>query len=937
MLKIVLITTGILLSGLSFSQTFTPAKARLDGLNTKPISRFSNAPTESVGPTIMSGRVTDLEVNPANSIEMVVAYASGGVWYTGNNGQSFKPIFDDQSSITVGDIAVDWNTFTIWVGTGENNSSRSSYAGTGIYKSNDTGHTWKHLGLEETHHIGKVLLHPTQPNIIYVAAMGHLYSTNDERGVYKSTDGGVSWQKILFIDNKTGAIDLSFDPQNPEILIAAMWERQRTAWNFKGAGPGSGIHISKNGGISWTKVFTKSNLGRIGIAPFIKNGITGLYAILDDQDPLPEDEKDTSVFTIEDLIKIEKQPEEFLKIQDNKLKGFLSTYDFPEKLDAKTVKELIKSKKNTLKDLINYTGNANRNLFNVNYKGSVIIKTNSLENIDWKTVNDSIKDLFYTYGYYFGQIRVAPSNPDDIYILGVVLARSTNGGKTFTKLNDDNVHGDHHALWINPDNASHIVNGNDGGLNISYDNGRNWVKCNSPAVGQFYAIAVDEEEPYNVYGGLQDNGVWKGSRYNSPNNEWHQSGKYPYQFILGGDGMQVAVDTKQKLVYTGFQFGNYYRLNITTDKETYITPKHSLGEMPYRFNWQSPIHLSQHAANTLYFGGNYLFRSFDKGDTWQKISPDLTAGGKEGNVPYGTLTTIDESSLKFGLIYTGSDDGSINVTKDGGNNWTNISIPAYKGYWVSRIQASHHKEAQVFVTLNGYRMDIFTALVFVSDDYGKTWKSFGNNLPMEPVNVIREDLINQDILYLGTDNGVYISLNKGNLWEKLGNLPRVAVHDLAIQPKANELIVGTHGRSLYILPLKEINSLDSSKMSQNIYLFDIPKSKFYKSWGNSGYYWSPAFESNISISFYSSMADSLDMSVADSTGLVIYTKKIKAERGLNYVSYNFSSNINFEKSSHLIKGKNKKYYLKDGTYNLILKSGNIKAESKLILIEKKED
>ncbi|MFM9943832.1 MAG: VPS10 domain-containing protein [Bacteroidia bacterium] len=928
---------GILFPIILLSQPFTPAKTRLEGLNLNAESRFSTINTESIGPTVMSGRVTDIEVNPNNPIEMVVAYASGGVWYTNNNGQSFRPIFDNQHSITIGDIAVDWKKFTIWVGTGESNSSRSSYAGTGVYKTGDTGHTWKHLGLEETHHIGKVLLHPTNNLIAYVAAMGHLYSLNDERGVYKTTDGGATWQKVLFIDNKTGCIDLCFDPLNNETLIAATWERQRSPWNFSGAGAGSGIYMSKNAGGYWTKVYSANKTGRIGLATFSKNGSSGLYAIVDDQNSLPPEAKDTSILTIEDLIKMETQSIDiFLAIPDSKLKIFLNQNGFPEKLDSKAIKKLIKTKKNTVKDIINYTGNANRNLFNVHYKGSVIIKTNSLSDVKWETVNDSIKDLYYTYGYYFGQIRVNPSNPDDIYILGVVLARSLDGGKIFKKLSDDNVHADHHVIWINPSNSSHIINGNDGGMNISYDNGQNWVKCNSPAVGQFYAIAVDEAEPYNVYGGLQDNGVWKGPRYYSSGTGWHQSGKYPYQFIMGGDGMQVAVDTKQNLVYTGYQFGNYYRLDIEKDKSTYITPKHELGEFPYRFNWQSPILLSRHAQNTLYFGGNYLFRSFDKGQTWKKISPDLTSGGKEGNVPYGTLTTIDESSLKFGLIYTGSDDGNVYVTKDGGNNWNNISLPVHRGYWVSRVQASGQSESRVYAVLNGYRQDIFTAFVFVSEDYGKTWKPIHSNLPSEPVNVIREDLVNPEILYVGTDNGLYISYSKGKSWEKLGDLPRVAVHDLAIQPKANELLVGTHGRSLYVIGLSEINSLDSGKLSQSLFVYYIPKQKASKSWGNSYYYWSPPFQSNISISYYSAKVQEIELTISDSLGVVIYYEKLKASKGVNYFKYNYTSSQNQNLSKFLRKGKDGKYHVLKGSYKLKLISGEMMEVKDFILEEERE-
>jgi len=910
---------------------------RLDSYKNNTTNRFSQVPFRSIGPSIMSGRVTDIEVNPANTLEMVVAYASGGVWFTQNNGQSFRPIFDNEASITIGDIAVDWKSFTFFVGTGENNSSRSSYAGTGIYKSSDTGKTWIHLGLEATHHIGKILVHPDNPKLVYVAAMGHLYTSNEERGVYKSIDAGLSWQKVLFIDENTGVIDLCFDPQNSETIIAAAWERKRTMYSFIGSGPGSAIYISYSGGLKWTKIFNKPNTGRIGLATFVKNSVTGVYAIYDDQNLLPEAQKDTLVLTVEDLKKMVNQPKDaILGVSDLKLEAFLRGNGFPKELNAKNVKKYIKAGKHTVNDLISYTGDANSNLFSVNFKGTLIIKTESLKAINWLMVNDSIKDLYYTYGYYFGQIRVAPKNPDELYILGVVLARSTNGGKIFSKLNDDNVHGDHHALWINPNNPSHIVNGNDGGLNISYDFGKNWLKCNSPAVGQFYAVAVDEASPYKVYGGLQDNGVWTGPSNYTADNSWHQEGKYPYEFIMGGDGMQVAVDTKNKLVYTGFQFGNEYRLDRKNNTSVYITPRHSLGELPFRFNWQSPVYLSKHAKGILYFGGNFLFQSKKKGSEWKRSSSDLTGGGLSGNVPYGTLTCIDESALREGLLYTGSDDGFVYVSKDGGKNWKNTSLvntfPEFKGFWVSRVQASKYSESRVYLSLNGYRNDYFKSLVFVSENYGETWKNISNNLPFEPVNVIREDLINSSILYVGTDNGLYVTHNRGNRWDKLAGLPRVAVHDLAIQEKANEMLVGTHGRSLYIIPLKEINQLDSSILNSNLAFFEISTQKASNQWGNSNYYWTPANEGKVSFSFYLKDSSEVELSILDAGGLTVYSRKFLAIGGLNYFDYNFSANQNSTLSKQLRRGQNLTYYLIAGKYNVQLKTSDLKVSQTLELI-----
>ncbi|NUM31606.1 MAG: glycosyl hydrolase [Bacteroidetes bacterium] len=893
---------------------------------------FVNIPFESVGPTIMSGRVTDIEINPNNPIEMFVAYASGGVWYSCNNGQSFKPVFDNQHSITVGDIAVNWNEFTLWVGTGENNSSRSSYAGTGIYYTSDTGKTWIHCGLAETQHIGRVLLHPSQKNIIYVAAMGHLNSANTERGVFKSVDFGKTWKKVLYINDKTGAIDLCFDPQNPEILIAATWERIRSTFHFNGSGDGSGIFISKNGGENWEKIYSGKNIGRIGLSVFNESGKTGLYAIIDDQNPIAIKKTDSTVLSIDDIRKYSlKNVNEFLKIDDNKLEDFLRNNNFPEKYNSKTVKHLIKSGKNKVIDLVNYLGDANHNLFNSKFKGAVIIKTDNIEKVDWITVNDSIDDFYYTYGYYFGQIRVSPVNSKEIYILGVVLAKSDDGGNKFYKLNDENVHADYHALWINPNNENHIICGNDGGLNISYDKGKNWVKCNTPAVGQFYAIAIDEEEPYNIYGGMQDNGVWKGSRYYNQGTSWHQYGKYSWQFILGGDGMQISVDTKQKLVFTGYQFGNYFRINNTDKTRKYITPRHELGELPYRFNWQTPILQSKHAKNTMYFGGNFLFRTFDNGDTWKKISPDLTSGKKEGNVPFGTITTIDESTMKFGLIYTGSDDGNIYVTKDAGNSWQNISIKQFNQFWVTRVQASKFVESRVYATLSAFRNDIFTPFVMISDDYGSTWKNISSNLPMEPVNVIREDYKNKSILYIGTDNGIYFTLNQGKSWEKMSSLPRVAVHDIVINSETNELVIGTHGRSVYVISLNEINSLDSLIFENNLFLYNLPEYQYSENWGKKSGFWEPEIESKVQIPFFSAINQDIEIAITDSAGVLVKFEKINANKGVNYFNFNFSANKNVTISRFLRKADNEKYYLKPGKYKLNVNSKTKTAEGNLII------
>jgi hypothetical protein len=419
---------------------------------------------------------------------------------------------------------------------------------------------------------------------------------------------------------------------------------------------------------------------------------------------------------------------------------------------------------------------------------------------------------------------VSPSNPNKFVILGVNANISTDGGKTFSSMDKGNTHSDWHALWINPNRDNHMIAGNDGGCNITYDNGKNWFKANSPSVGQFYAINVDNEKPYNVYGGLQDNGSWYGPSTHKESIDWIDNGQYGYKSINGGDGMQVQIDPRDhNIVYTGSQFGSYMRINKQTTGGKFLRPASAnLNEPKARFNWQTPILLSNHNPDILYMGGNALYRSMNKGDQFEKISSDLSNGKKAGDVPFGTLTTVSESPLKFGLIYTGTDDGVISLTKDGGNSWTKIGMPDKKGLgglpqglYVSRVIASKYKESRVYVTLNGYRDDHFDALAYCSDDFGVTWKKIGIDLPMEPINVLKEDPKDEAILYVGTDGGVYASINGGASFSQFtSGLPMgIPVHDLAIQERENEIVLGTHGRSLYIgkLDLVQKMAKDSKK------------------------------------------------------------------------------------------------------------------------------
>jgi photosystem II stability/assembly factor-like uncharacterized protein len=778
-------------------------------------SLVKNVPFTNIGPTIMSGRVVDLDVNPEMPSEFYVAYASGGVWHTINNGTTFTPILDKAPTQNVGDIAMHWPTRTLYVGTGENNASRSSYAGIGILKTTDNGETWANVGLLDSHHIGGILIHPDNPDVVVVGVTGHLYSPNAERGIYKTTDGGKTWKQTLFVDEMSGIIDLRHSPENYDVMFATSWTKDRKAWNFTGNGNNSGIYKSTDAGESWTKVSTAQSgfptgegVGRIGVAIFDDATI---YAIHDSQFRRPQEKKkDDGGDLVKDDFKA-MSTSYFLDLDDKKLNTFLKTNGFQEKYRAQNVKQMVRSGAVKPVDLANYLEDANSMLFDTPVVGAEIYKSTDGGKTWKKTHKDYLDGVYFSYGYYFGHIHVSPANEEHIYIYGVPILKSKDGGKSFSSISAENVHSDHHALWINPKHPDHLINGNDGGVNISYDDGENWIKNNSPAVGQFYAINVDNEKPYNVYGGLQDNGVWKGPHNARENKAWHQNGKYPWTSIMGGDGMQVQIDNRNaNIVYTGYQFGNYYRLNLETGDRKFILPKHTLGENPYRFNWQTPVLLSPHNQDIVYFGGNKLMRSMNQGDDWEAISQDLTKGGKKGNVAYGTITTISESPFQFGLIYTGSDDGLVQVTKDVGASWTTISNGFPKDLWVSRVVASQHKKERVYVTLNGYRWDDFKVYAYKSDDYGRTWTAISGNIPASPVNVIREDPQNENLLYLGTDNGSYVSFDQGQSWEAFSKgLPHVAVHDIVIQPEAKDLLLGTHGRSIYtahIAPLQQMTS-----------------------------------------------------------------------------------------------------------------------------------
>ncbi len=889
-------------------------------------SRVKNIEFRNIGPTIMSGRVVALEVNPQDPTQFYVAYASGGVWYTDNNGTSFESISDDWPTQNIGEIAMDWNNDILWVGTGENNSSRSSYSGIGILKTNADGSNWKNVGLHDSHHIGKILINPENSDHLVIGVTGHLYSNNINRGVYVTKDGGENWNRTLYVDDITGIIDMSYTPGDFKIMYATSWEKDRKAWTFDEDGNGSGIYKSIDAGDNWTLISnnksgfpTGAGVGRIGLAVFDKDVV---YAVVDNQNFRQSTKKEEDKgLTKESFIGMTL--ERFNEISVDDLKSFLRSNRFPSKYKPEAIKKKINEGELQPEDLYRYLVNANSELFDTPIIGAEVYKSIDGGN-KWVKTHDSYLDGVYnTYGYYFGKIHVDPNNSEKIYTYGVPILSSDDGGKTFYRIGKENVHADHHDLWINPEKPGHLINGNDGGVNITYDDGENWIKNNSTEVGQFYAINVDYQKPYNVYGGLQDNGVWMGPHNAAVNKRWNMTGQYPWKGILGGDGMEIQIDNRNpNIVFTGYQFGFYSRLDLDSGKRKSIKPSHELGESPYRFNWQTPILLSPHNQDVLYLGSNFLHKSTDQGNNWENISEDLTKGGKKGNVPYGTITTISESPIKEGIIYVGSDDGLIHVTKNGGKTWKNISGNLPKELWVSNVFASNHDEKIVYLSLDGYRWDNFSPYLFKSKNYGKTWEAISSNLPDSPINVVIEDNVNEDILYIGNDHGVYISLDQGKTWEPFSNgLTSAAVHDLVIQEDEQHLLVGTHGRSIYLADISLIQDHDIDNQQADIKIFDIKDISFNERWGTKRSTDINYFDPNVKISIFSKTNKEASLQIINTNKDILFEESISLDLGFNFINYNLtvSEDINLDLGVESQNGEN---YLGKGTYVISIKTDN---------------
>lgn len=885
-------------------------------------SPLKNYPVRPVGPTLRGGRIVDIEVNLSNTREFYVGYASGGIFRTRNNGITFEPVFDHQDALGIGDLALAASDPKIlYVGTGEKNGSRSSYAGSGVYKTTDGGTSWQHVGLTGTQHVSRVLIHPEDVNTVWVASLGALYSNNPDRGVFKSRDGGKTWKKTLFVNDSTGVSDLVINPRNPRQLWAATWERTRKAWDFKGNGPGSAIYRSEDGGETWSKSVTGfpqgKTVGRIGL-DLCWSQPNILYAVLDNQEVVKSTETPKDDAKLKPTLFKDMTRDAFLALDEKKLDDFLKDNRFPKKYTGSSVKKSIRAGQYTPRALYDYLGaDANAELFTAKIKGAEVYRSDD-GGISWqRTHSFDIDGVYFTYGYYFGENRVSPSNPDHVFIYGVPMLRSRDGGKTWVEMDSiGQVHSDHHALWINPKDDQHMLMGNDGGLYQTYDQGDTWLHINNMAVGQFYTVNVDMETPYNVYGGLQDNGVLRGSSKSIPNRTKH------WEAIFGGDGMYVAPDPRNsKLVYTGFQFGNYFRLELDRSKNTRITPQHDLGEAPLRWNWRTPLILSRHNPDIVYIAAQRVYRSLNKGDDWEAISGDLTTNRKQGNVPFSSITSLAESPLQFGLLYAGSDDGLLWVSKNGGGTWEQIQggLPANR--WISSVFPSPHDKATVFVTANGYREDEFNTSIFKSTDFGKTWASIKGNLPESVANVIVQDPVSADLLYAGLDNGTYVSLDGGNVWHILTGALNVPAYDLVVHPRDFELVIGTHGRSVMIADIKPLQALREGGHAKGVMAFAPESMRFSDQWGKRTYNWAQVNEPRASVFYYVGQAGAIRVEVLDEKNNVVRALSGKGEVGFHTLSWD----LQVEEVVVAAKGKAKPAptlkYASKGKYKLKFTNG----------------
>jgi photosystem II stability/assembly factor-like uncharacterized protein len=733
-------------------------------------SPFDKLQFRSIGPAALGGRIHDIEVPSNDPHTIYIGAASGGIWKSTNKGTTWTPIFDNQAVSTFGDIAIfAGDNSIVWAGTGEQNNRQSSSWGNGVYRSTDGGSTWTHLGLVETRHIGRIRLHPSNPNVAYVAALGNLWKPSADRGVFKTTDAGRTWQKVLFVDTLTGVVDLVIDPNDSNTLYAAAYQRLRRTWGLNGGGPGSAIYKTTDGGATWRMVtngLPAGDKGRIGLAIARTNGRV-LNATV-------EHARESGTYRSED------------------------------------------------------GGETWRKMSSVNPRPM-----------------------------YYSKIFLDPSNDRRVWVLGVSNSRSEDGGQTFrsfpaSPVYDVGLKTDQHVLWIDPRDGRHLLLGGDGGLHESWDMGETWNRLNNIPIAQFYAIAADNREPYRVYGGLQDNHSWMGP---SATRHWLGIVNEDWKQIGFGDGMYQQPDPFiQRFVYSSSQNANMQRVDVETGDRLDIRPRPPQGEPPYRFDWTAPIVASRHTPGLIYVGGNRLFISRDRGNSWTR-TPDLTRqidrdtlplmgvlgrnitlSRYDGESSFGEITTISESPGDGQVLWVGTDDGNVQVSRDGGLSWTNVTgnIPDVpSGTFVSRVVASSAGRGTAYVSFDGHRDGNFTPHLYRTVDFGRTWRATTSGLPNgNAVRTVHEWNGKAHVLFAGTEFGLFVSTDSAATWRKLGgNLPTTRYDDLLIHPSTNDLIIGTHGRSIWILDdATPIAEWSSRVAAARAHVFPIRDATIFQYW-----------------------------------------------------------------------------------------------------------
>lgn len=797
----------------------------------------------NTGPFRLGARVSDIAVpnGPDHLYTWYVAFWTGGLWKTTNNGTTFEPVFDKEDNLAIGAVTVaPSNPNVVWVGTGDAFTSRSSFAGDGVYKSTDGGKTWKNMGLRDSQHIARIRIDPTNPNNVYVAAMGHLYSENTERGVFHSTDGGRTWQKSLYIDDKVGVIDLVMDPKNPKVLYAATYDKKRLPWQMINGGPGSGIYKTEDGGKTWRRLgggLPGGRIGRIGLDIYPKDPKI-VYAVIENANtakkPLGPNDR---VATRGEIYRTEDGGEHWVKMTPDN--------------------------------------------YNAMPKGP----------------------------YYFSQIRVDPNDDKRIIVTGEPFRVSEDGGKTWKRRIFKGMFGDFRTLWIDPQDSRRIMIGSDGGFAISYDGGKTSDHYGHIPVGEIYNISYDMEEPYNIYAGLQDHEQWKG-----PSTGPLRFGTSPYDWVaLGdGDGEYTQADPNDpRWVYTTREYGGHTRVDMKLGYEINIIPVPPPGDPDYRFLWTPPIVVSPHNSKVIYAGAQRLLKSTDRGDHWTPISPDLSThppdkimreseAGLPGGIPWFAISTISESPITEGLIWVGTSDGKLQMTRDGGATWTDFTesltkLGARADGYVTRVQASAHIAGRAYVAKSGYKYDDFKPYLYVTDNYGKSWKSISAGLPNKPIDVVFEDQANPNLLFVGDDTGVFVTMDRGRHWVKMNNnMPNIPVFDIQVQPRDHDLILGTYGRDFWITNISALEQLTPAVLAEDVHLFDTDPAVQRVTWcfGANDYYFgqrvilTPNKPSVMSIRYYlkDKPADAV-VTITNAEGQQVASLKSKGKPGINTVEW----------------------------------------------------